>query len=405
VKFSVLLPTRNRLEYLKYAVETVRRQDYADWELVVSDNDSEEDIRSYVDSIDDDRIKYFRTEGFVPVTENWNNALNRSSGDYTIMLGDDDGLMSGYFSHALRLIDQFAAPDLIYGSGYLYAYPGVLPGYPDGLLNHYRNASFLQDATQPFWLGKERAMQLVRDSLNFRMKFTYNMQYSLISRGLIEDLLRDGPCFQSPFPDYYATNAMFLKADRILIDPEPGVAVGITPKSYGFYLFNNREVEGVEFLQAKAPTHADRPRGRQILPGTNMNNSWLLAMEVLARNYGRRYNLKLNYGRYRRLQIVHVMRNRVDGRIPADEFKKLEQEMNPLERAGYGAGLVLITSAMKALSGRPRAVLRQSVRAVEKRLRGSNEWTPDEKTRHYRNMLEVFDGVEAERRDSARAAR
>jgi hypothetical protein len=294
---------------------------------------------------------------------------------------------------------------LIYGSGYLYAYPGVLPGYPDGLLNHYRNAAFLQGATEPFWLGNERAMQLVRDSLNFRMKFTYNMQYSLVGRRLIDDLLRDGPFFQSPFPDYYATNAMFLKAERILIDPEPGVAVGITPKSYGFYLFNNREVEGVEFLQARVPTHGERPRGKQILPGTNMNNSWLLAMEVLAKNYGVRYNLKLNYGRYRRLQIVHVMRNRVEGRIPTEEFKQLEREMSPLERAGYGAGLGLLTTAMKVMSGRPRALLRRSVRALEKRLRGSNEWTPDEKTRPYRNMLEVFEGVQAERVDSPRAPR
>ena len=44
MKFSVLLPTRNRLEYLRYAVETVRRQDYADWEIIVSDNCSEDDI-------------------------------------------------------------------------------------------------------------------------------------------------------------------------------------------------------------------------------------------------------------------------------------------------------------------------------------------------------------------------
>src|SRR5436309_15029243 len=33
VKFSVLLPTRNRLDLLKQAIETVRRQDYADWEI------------------------------------------------------------------------------------------------------------------------------------------------------------------------------------------------------------------------------------------------------------------------------------------------------------------------------------------------------------------------------------
>ena len=34
MKFSVLLPTRDRLELLRLAVETVRRQDYDDWEII-----------------------------------------------------------------------------------------------------------------------------------------------------------------------------------------------------------------------------------------------------------------------------------------------------------------------------------------------------------------------------------
>ena len=44
---SVLLPTKNRLTYLRYAVESVRRQDYPHWEIVISDNHSEEDILGY----------------------------------------------------------------------------------------------------------------------------------------------------------------------------------------------------------------------------------------------------------------------------------------------------------------------------------------------------------------------
>src|SRR5215210_76461 len=79
MRFSALLPTRNRLEYLRFAVESVLRQDDSDWELVVSDNDSEEDIAGYVASLGDDRVRYVRTDAFVPVTENWNNALRHST--------------------------------------------------------------------------------------------------------------------------------------------------------------------------------------------------------------------------------------------------------------------------------------------------------------------------------------
>ena len=45
MKFSFdLLPTRNRVRYLEYAMQTVLRQDYGEWEIIVSDNDSDEDV-------------------------------------------------------------------------------------------------------------------------------------------------------------------------------------------------------------------------------------------------------------------------------------------------------------------------------------------------------------------------
>ena len=152
MKFSVLLPTRNRLDLLSYAIETVRRQDYSDWEIIVSDNFSEEDIASYVRSLNDPRIKYFRTDAFIPVTDNWNNALEQSAGDYIIMLGDDDGLMKGYFSTLGHVIEKYDAPDLIYTSAYLYAYPGVMPDFPDGFLRSYNNREIYRSAGTPFWL-------------------------------------------------------------------------------------------------------------------------------------------------------------------------------------------------------------------------------------------------------------
>ena len=61
MKFSVLLPTRNRLNLLKHAVNTVLKQDYDNWELIISDNFSEEDIKTYVMELGDYRIKYYKT--------------------------------------------------------------------------------------------------------------------------------------------------------------------------------------------------------------------------------------------------------------------------------------------------------------------------------------------------------
>lgn len=373
----------------------MRRQDYADWEIIIADNASDDDVESYVRSLSDERVLYSRCDHFIPVTENWNRALERSSGDFVIMLGDDDGLMKGYFHRVRWLIEEYGSPDLIYSSGYLYAYPGVLPGHPAGLLHHYRNASFLRSAREPFWLSAGEAARLVRQSLDFKMKFTFNMQYFLIARSLIDDLRRDGPVFQSPFPDYYASNAMLCKAQRILIEPRPLVAIGITPKSYGYYLFNNREPEGVEFLHGSDRVGLGRPDNRPLLPGTNMNSSWLLAMEAVVKSYGRTNGLSVNYGRYRRLQIVHVLRGHVEGTVAEDVFGEVKKGMRPWERAAYGVILLGVSVGLKALRGRPRALFRSVVSRAHRRLRASVEWNPAGAVGSCRDMLDVFESVGA----------
>ena len=75
-----------------------------------------------------------RTAHFLSVTDNWNNALKCSSGDYVVMLGDDDCLLKGYFRELSMLIDRFSEPDCIYVDALQFAYPGVVPGHAKGFV-------------------------------------------------------------------------------------------------------------------------------------------------------------------------------------------------------------------------------------------------------------------------------
>ena len=309
MKFSVLIPTRNRLELLKYAVETVLRQDYSDWELVIADNDSEQDVAAYAETLRDRRVRYFRTQGFLPVTENWNFALSKSTGDYVIMLGDDDCLLKGYFKLQADLIERYSRPDFIYTDAFQYAYPGVIPGYPEGLLQ-IGYTEFLGDSREPFLLPRAEALKAVGNSMRFRVTFGYNTQHFLVSRRLIDSLSRVGPFFQSPYPDYYAANALFLTAERALIVPGPMVVIGISSKSFGFYYFNRREDEGVSFLNNPVSEQMAAELAQTLLPGSAMNTSWLVAMETLKRNFPSEASFPVDRHRYRLLQIISIWRNR-----------------------------------------------------------------------------------------------
>jgi glycosyltransferase involved in cell wall biosynthesis len=338
VKFSILLPTRNRLDLLKLAVESVRLQDYPDWEIVISDNASSEDVCAYVASLQDARIRCCRKEQLLPVTENWNAALEQSTGDYLIMLGDDDGLMRGCLSMAKKLIEEWGHPDTIYTEACQYAYPGVMPGHTEGFIQFGYNA-FLQGKLQPFRLPREAALDMVCAATSFRIRYGYNMQHFIFSRQLVERLRVKGPFFQSPYPDYYAANAIFIAAASIVANPAPLVMIGISPKSFGFYYYNDRESDGVAFLQNFASDALRERLGGTLVPGSNMNDSWLFAMETLVQNFRDEVPLRVDYGRYRLLQFHACLRARSWRGIPV-----MLKHMHAAEVLHYGglAGLYLL---------------------------------------------------------------
>ena len=89
-RFSILLPTKNRPDIIKNAVLSVLQQDFLDWELIISvnDDDDTETKASLSNLLDDIRIKYIRTPGNLSMSDNWENALNHSSGDYITVLED-----------------------------------------------------------------------------------------------------------------------------------------------------------------------------------------------------------------------------------------------------------------------------------------------------------------------------
>ena len=116
MKISILLPTRDRLELLRHAIASVTRLEDHDYEIVISDNCSSGDVAGYVESLDGDRIRYVRTPRLFSITENWNNALAHSTGDYVLMLGDDDALLASYFTRTRKLIADFDGPQVIHAA-------------------------------------------------------------------------------------------------------------------------------------------------------------------------------------------------------------------------------------------------------------------------------------------------
>jgi hypothetical protein len=242
------------------------------------------------------------------------------------MLGDYDGLLKGYFSHLSQLIELYDAPDFLYTSALLYAYPGVIPGCDDGFLKSYINRDIYQRRKDEFLLEPKEAQQLVLDSLSFKVEFDHNMQFSLVSRKLINKLAIYGDFYQSPYPDYYAYNVIMCCAERILAVPRPLVTVGISPKSFGYYYFNNAEQQGNKFLNNALSKELTQRLSEVVMLRPVMNTSWLMLMEMLALNLNTP-ELNPNYARYRFLQICAVFTVLI---IKKPEVEQAYQQLKPL---------------------------------------------------------------------------
>lgn len=311
------------------------------------------------------------------MTDNWNAALALSSGDYVLMLGDDDGLLQGYVTRMGELIQRFEQPDLIYTGALLFTYSGVHPEHPEGYLVPNTYAEFFGEATEPFVLLGEHARAAVRRAMSFKLAFNFNMQLSLVSRPLIERVRRHGEFFQSPFPDYYATCAAFIEARRIVADPRPEVVIGVTPRSYGFFHLNQREQEGRAFLEAS-------PDAQPSLPGTNINDGWLGAMEALAKSYGSQHGLRVNRRRYRMLQAANVYGRHFRGGGSKEEVAQLEARLGVGERLFYRSANLLARALIRIL---PPRLWRRIARGATAQF---PDWQPAQRE-GYSSVLDVFE--------------
>ncbi|MBO0357500.1 glycosyltransferase [Hymenobacter sp. BT186] len=108
IKFSIGIPAFKSV-FLKECIDSILKQDYQYFELIIVDDCSPEPIDKIVSSYSDSRIKYFKNEtniGAEHVVDNWNICLEKSSGDYFILMGDDDKLQHNYLQEFIKLIKQ-----------------------------------------------------------------------------------------------------------------------------------------------------------------------------------------------------------------------------------------------------------------------------------------------------------
>lgn len=113
LKFSVLTPSYNTGHYLRRSIESVKRQDYKNWEHIVVDGGSSDDTLTVLN--DYPHLDWI-SESDKGQSDAMNKAFSRASGDLIIYLNADDELADGLLARVARKFEQTQRLDMVVGN-------------------------------------------------------------------------------------------------------------------------------------------------------------------------------------------------------------------------------------------------------------------------------------------------
>lgn len=152
--FTIAIPAYKK-KFLKECIESILLQTYTNFEIVIVNDASPEDLDMIIERFTDKRIRYYKNDvngGAINVVDNWNKCLKYAKGKYIICMGDDDKLLPNCLQAYVNLIMKH--PDL-----------GVYHGWTEIIDedSHYKDIQ----ASRPEW---ESTYSLIWNRWNGRIR-------------------------------------------------------------------------------------------------------------------------------------------------------------------------------------------------------------------------------------------
>jgi len=85
--FSIVIPTRDRPRLTEDLIASILIQNFTDFELIISDNSTNNDTQELLNKIDDHRVINYRT-GNLTMADNWESGIEQCSGLYLLLFSD-----------------------------------------------------------------------------------------------------------------------------------------------------------------------------------------------------------------------------------------------------------------------------------------------------------------------------
>lgn len=118
IKVSVVIPSRNRLDSLILAIDSIINQKLhnCDIEIVVIDDGSDKPLKQALEKKFDDRVIIIRNESSLGGGTSRRIGVENSSGDYIAFLDDDDYYLENKITDLVSYLECNKNVDAVFGS-------------------------------------------------------------------------------------------------------------------------------------------------------------------------------------------------------------------------------------------------------------------------------------------------
>ncbi len=219
---SFVIPTRNRPEYLRFALESAINQDCNLFEIIVADNSTDNESELVVKSLQSNRIHYFRSGGNLSMSENWEFAVSKANGLFISIIGDDDAVLPFFVSRIIALNLRYK-PEIIFWNEHIYIWPNK------------ENASrieYLSPKKKDMPYRVKGKIQKVLQTGGLGLRSIPMIYHSAVARTLLDKIIdNSGKLFPVAQPDVYNGFTMSANNPKIIKSGEALSISGWSPSS------------------------------------------------------------------------------------------------------------------------------------------------------------------------------
>jgi glycosyltransferase involved in cell wall biosynthesis len=149
-RVSIGLPVYNGENYLEAAIESILRQDFSDFELIVSDNGSDDATQAICMRFSelDSRVRYYRSDTNRGAAWNYNRTFELARGEYFKWQAHDDLCLPGFLRSCLEVFDSAPLSVVL-----VYPKTGIIDSNGNALAQHVAETIDTRDENPHIRLG------------------------------------------------------------------------------------------------------------------------------------------------------------------------------------------------------------------------------------------------------------